>query len=249
MHSSPFWTDITKSSLSEIKRGSYIWVKLWLSHFQALLNLLTGSHHSHQLLQAAFVIQWNLLQSIILLNDTSYVTVGFLLGNISGKARLTCRSTVGSLLAHTEGTKRGCCHSGQGTAGIFLLPEDLPECCSQSLTPLQWSEGWSAASWGSTSVSGGTEQMCCSRGLREKHTRHWALCNTCTVSRASAQTRASGFQETKASEFFNKHLAANGSSKSMKVRKTTPRKWVFSEDRNITLLKYFKISQTHSKDL
>lgn len=35
----------------------------------------------------------------------------------------------------------------------------------------------------------------------------------------------------------------------MKVRKITPRKWVFSEDRNITPLKYVKISQTHSMGL
>lgn len=35
----------------------------------------------------------------------------------------------------------------------------------------------------------------------------------------------------------------------MKVRKITPRKWVFSEDRNITPLKYVKISQTYSMSL
>lgn len=53
---SPFCTDITESSLSDLKRGSYTWVKLWLSHFLALINLLTGSHHSQLLLQAAFVV-------------------------------------------------------------------------------------------------------------------------------------------------------------------------------------------------
>lgn len=53
------------------------------------------------------------------------------------KVKLTCRSTVGSLLDHTEETKMVYCHSGQGTEEIFSLPEDLQECCNQSLKPLQ----------------------------------------------------------------------------------------------------------------